>query len=158
MRSADNANSKPPPTAIPCTAAITGLFIPRSSCSPRNLNAVVPDDGLTVRCRFEIHPAEKLVTSGANNTRARSHLGKHEGLSHFPACLEVDGVGLGSVQRYLYRPSCGLERLQPSYGSPFPAVREAHHRPLCFTSLFGSRYVYTSSSSSASWRLISLRS
>jgi hypothetical protein len=34
MMSADSANSSPPPQAMPFTAAITGLFRPRNSCSP----------------------------------------------------------------------------------------------------------------------------
>ena len=36
IRSADKASSKPPPTAIPLTAAITGLFKLGSCCSPPN--------------------------------------------------------------------------------------------------------------------------
>ena len=34
MRSHESASSNPPPTAIPLTAAITGLSSPGSSCNP----------------------------------------------------------------------------------------------------------------------------
>jgi hypothetical protein len=88
---------------MPLTAAITGLFRPRNSCSPAKGGRLQVPAG-----------AEKLVARGLDDCHAQIRIVAKlfESFTHQTAGLQIDGVGLGPVQgdfEYGAFASCGYD-------------------------------------------------
>ena len=124
------ASSRPPPTAMPFTAAITGLFKPGNSCRPPN----PPDTVVGVR-RFagggglEVPSGtEEALAGGRDDGDAQLRIVPEvrEDRAHEAAGSAVDGVGLGAVQGHFQYAAAAFDMERIGHGaSPWTVCMRA---------------------------------